>query len=252
MLQMGLELDVARWAASETSNVRDAISLIFPEESPQTTVASTNFVAPHDVYAHRALLELDRPVSRVDCGIVAGPSPRTNACLWLSVVAGFAHLVPRVHSVPDVALLQRLEPFLERIAGQPATTLQCAHRKTPRLDPLGIAADILRSKACDDMLTDLGVERWLPFFAQLVGNVNSPEGNGVAVQQYREHVAALRVHAFADQINLVQIASMLRIRIVVIPERPDWPIQRVSATATNLIILGNNDSHYVWLKPLDE
>lgn len=252
MLQMGLELDVARWAASETSNVRDAISLIFPEESPQTTVASTNFVAPHDVYARRAWSEHNAHVSRVDCGIVAGPSPRTNACLWLSLVAGLAHLKRPVHSVPDVDILQRLAPFLERIAGQPATTLQCAHRKTPRVDPLGIAADILRSKACDDMLTDLGVERWLPFFAQLVGNVNSPEGNGVTVQQYRQHVAALRVHAFADQINLVQIASMLRIRIVVIPERSDWPIQRINPTATSEIILGNNDSHYVWLQRLDQ
>ena len=101
------------------------------------------------------------------------------------------------------------------------------------------------------------IARWLPWFAHLGGRSNAPHGGGATRAQYLDHVQGLRTHVFADQLNLIQVAEALCVRIYIIPQTPQhagrpWAITTVDpARSHRSIYLGNNDLHYVWLRRTD-
>ncbi|CAE8619247.1 unnamed protein product, partial [Polarella glacialis] len=74
---------------------------------------------------------------------------------------------------------------------------------------------------------------------------------GASLVQYMAHVAGLRTHIFADQLNVVQVSEMFGIRIKIIPKDDTWAITTINADADKCIFSGNDDTHYVWLKPTD-
>jgi hypothetical protein len=47
------------------------------------------------------------------------------------------------------------------------------------------------------------------------------------------------------------ISEALRVRIIIVPERPDLMVLTIPGPAERSIHLGNNDSHYVWLRSLE-
>ena len=80
-------------------------------------------------------------------------------------------------------------------------------------------------------------------------------------QLYGRWVANLAFKEYADELVVVAVALELSIRIVVIPYTPEsalhpWAIPTYDSTgvaqdASRTIYLGNNDFHYVYLKPED-
>ena len=80
-------------------------------------------------------------------------------------------------------------------------------------------------------------------------------------QLYERWVAKLAFKEYADELVVVAVALELSIRIVVIPYTPEsalrpWAIPTYGSTgvaqdAGRTIYLGNNDVHYVYLKPED-
>ena len=105
------------------------------------------------------------------------------------------------------------------------------------------------------MGTPNGISKWLPFFAHLAGRMNAPHGGGADRDAYLRHVRGLRSWTFADQLNLPMIAQIMGVRIVVVPQTPagaptKWAITVVGEDrGNNTIYLGNDDAHYVWLRP---
>ncbi|CAE8595439.1 unnamed protein product, partial [Polarella glacialis] len=190
-------------------------------------------------------------VQVVDLGVIAGTAPKTNACFWLSFIAAASHVLGPDHQAPDMAIWTALREDLAAVRETEASHLQHAARNGPRVDAVGTAADYLRRYACDRMATADGCERWQPWFANLAGDVNAPEGGGASLVQYMAHVAGLRTHIFADQLNVVQVSEMFGIRIKIIPKDETWAITTINADADKCIFLGNDDTHYVWLKPTD-
>ena len=80
-------------------------------------------------------------------------------------------------------------------------------------------------------------------------------------QLYERWVAKLALKEYADELVVLAVALELSIRIVVIPYTPEsaflpWAIPTYGPTgaaqdASRTIYLGNNDVHYVYLKPED-
>ena len=80
-------------------------------------------------------------------------------------------------------------------------------------------------------------------------------------QLYERWVAKLAFKEYADELVVLAVALELSIRIVVIPYTPEsaflpWAIPTYGSTgaaqdASRTIYLGNNDVHYVYLKPED-
>ena len=105
------------------------------------------------------------------------------------------------------------------------------------------------------MAMPAGVQRWLPYFAHLGGLINAPDGGGASLAQYLAHVQGLRSNVFADQINLQQVAEAFAVDLQVIPKTPsgaprEWAITTITSPgSTRTILLGNDDLHYVWLRP---
>ena len=47
------------------------------------------------------------------------------------------------------------------------------------------------------------------------------------------------------------ISEALHVRIIIVPERPDLMVLTIPGPAERSIHLGNNDTHYVWLRSLE-
>jgi len=87
------------------------------------------------------------------------------------------------------------------------------------------------------------------------------ESNGVQRTEllYERWVQKLATKEYADELVVLAVALELSIRIVIIPYTPEsasspWAIPTYGSTAAapdagRTIYLGNNDVHYVYLKP---
>ena len=203
----------------------------------------------------RARADLGIDVEIIDLGVTAGPNPCTNACLWLSVVAGASRILDATSEVADGVLFAEILDDLRNVNAIAARQLRHQARVLPRQDAVSAVAHHLRQYMCTAMVSAAGRARWFPWFANLGGHVNAPGGGGATIAQYDAHVRALRIDAFADHLNVVQVAEALSLRIHVISWTPlgavhDWAVTTVGpAHPVGTILLGNNDQHYVWLCP---
>ena len=257
MLEMGFEESDAKRALEGGRTVQAAVQELYPAGSPakdqQEPSKPAKLERADEQYVRRAMDELGQEVEVVDLGVIAGPAPRTNACLWLSFAASLSHLHPD-YQIPLEALRIELSEDMLSVRQTPLEALQHRGRREPRQDALGSMADFLRGYACNAMMEDGGVQRWMPWFAHLSGAANAPRGGGASIAHYRNHVRALRSREFADHLNLIQLAEMFEVEIVVIPMTPlgsnvPWAITKTNPTSSqHRILLGNNDMHYVWLQ----
>jgi hypothetical protein len=200
-------------------------------------------------------------VDVVDLGVHAGPAPNTNACQWLSAVAGLSRVQTDRADVADVDLWDAIANDVAAVGLLNPIQLQAPNRRS-RQDSVGAAADFLRGHVCAAMATAVGQERWMPFFAQhfLQLKEQNPHGGGAKLLpipqganagDYGRHLAALRTRDFADHLTLIEIAERLRVCIMIIPSRPDWNVATIDPAGVGearRIFLGNNDVHYVWLR----
>jgi ATP-dependent DNA helicase PIF1 len=265
LLEMGFDLPLATWALSQGRSVAGALDVLWPttchgreDTSCLTSSAKFSSLAPasseHE-YARRARQELGIAVEIVDLGVVAGQAPKTNACMWLSIIAGASRALGPHHEAADGELWSYLMEDLAAVRATDANDLRQCARTVPRLDAVGAAAAFLRNYMCDKMSAPEGIARWQPWFANLAGRVNSPGGGGVTVAEYLAHVAGLRSDVFADQLNLVQVAEAFNVCVQIISKTPPgaqrpWAITTINpGAAERTIILGNDDLHYVWLRP---
>ena len=202
----------------------------------------------------RARVDLAIAVEIIDLGVIAGPDPCTNACFWLSVVAGASRIMDAASQINDVALLAEVANDLAAVKAIPARQLRWEARALPRQDAVGSAAHHLRQYFCNAMISRAGRARWMPWFALTHGGLNAPGAGGAGSAQYDARVRALRRDDFADHLNIIQVAETFNLRIHVVPWTPqganEWAITSVGPeNPIGTIILGNNDQHYVWLCP---
>ena len=193
-------------------------------------------------------------VSVLDYGQYAGKT--SGACFWLCLAAGLAAInadvlgqaLPAEHTART--LLEQL-----RMAGVDQPVTQVTRRSV-----LGRLAESLRLHFCSGstavlMRADVK-NRIYAAFALL-------ESNGVQRTEllYERWVQKLATKEYADELVVLAVALELSIRIVIIPYTPEsalrpWAIPTYGSTGVaqdsrTTIYLGNNDVHYVYLKPED-
>ncbi len=100
---------------------------------------------------------------------------------------------------------------------------------------------------------------WGVAFAAL--QASAPGARGVTPQQYHHWLDKVSQCEFADELILAATAEYLKLCIVVVPYTPSsaaqpWAIsehpcrearETQGMDETRLVVLGNNDVHYVWL-----
>ena len=190
----------------------------------------------HVEYVSRALADLHVRTVVVDLGVQAGPQPCTSACLWLSVAAGIRRHDPE--SIVDEVLRESLRPHLIAAASVLDEALHRASRHHPRTDAIGKLAHALRVYVCNAMLASPA--RWLPSFEV------------ASLGAYNAKIRGMARDAFADHQMLLELAERLGVCIDVVPAVPAWSMTRVDpchADLTKRVVLGNNDTHFVWLAP---
>ena len=171
------------------------------------------------------------------------------------MTAGASRVLNAASHVSDGGLLAEISFDLANVNAIAPHQLRSHARVLPRQDAVGAVAHHLRQYMCAAMDSAAGRARWFQWFANLGGQVNAPQGGGASVAHYNAHVHALRTNAFADHLNVVQVAEALSLRIHVIPWTPlgaqsEWAVTTVGpAHPAGTILLGNNDLHYVWLRP---
>ena len=189
-----------------------------------------------------------------DLGEYAGTT--SGACFWLSLAAGLAQCngdvlgqaLPAEHEAR--ALLTQLRS---------QTLAHCVAAGVQR-SALGLLAQALRQHFCYGptcVLLRADIKETIyAAFASL-----AMSGPRRTVQLYEQWVSKLAFKEFADELVVLAVALELSIRIVVVPYTPastlaPWliptygPIE-ASQDASRTIHLGNNDVHYVYLKPED-
>ena len=83
-------------------------------------------------------------------------------------------------------------------------------------------------------------DRWLHFFAVATAD------------DYHALLGRMKQNEYADHYALVELAERLGVKIVVVPARPLWTVTDVDplvAADDRRILLGNDDHHFVWLRP---
>ena len=81
-------------------------------------------------------------------------------------------------------------------------------------------------------------------------------GPNRTLDQYKRWVAKLAVNEFADELVVRATAIELRVWITCVPYtppgQPDWAISKYAPVGyhvpeSKMVVLGNDDVHYVWL-----
>jgi hypothetical protein len=185
-----------------------------------------------------------------DLGIRAGE--RTNACFWLSVVAGWSRTAPRVFQ--DNAALQQLANDVLQLRDVDPILW---HDQNPGQGLIGHLADRLRQMVCGPegfmRQADQRARRG-PAFAAVQG-LNLQDGS---MASYSTWLTSVAENQFADELVLAATADLLHICISTVPSRAHWTIAhhpyeelhpQLGIENEHRIVLGNDDVHYVWLRP---
>ena len=210
----------------------------------------------HAEYVRRATAEYPGRVWTVrDLGVYAGEG--TNACFWLSVVAGWSRCRRRGDLRPAVAALREEVEVLTGVTGE-----ELARRRTrkSRDDAVGLAADRLRELVCGPESGFMREQEQEAVFAQAHAAttcVARSMGDVGPLEAYRRWLRRVRADEFADELVLTATARLLGVCIVVVPSRPGWVVRahpvedawvRLGVDTRDVMVLGNNDAHYVWLE----
>ena len=188
-----------------------------------------------------------------DMGIAADKN--TNACFWLSVVAGWSRL-PLIRYQDKI--LDDLSCAVHELNPVPLAHLQVRQRFG--MDTIGQLANQLRQLVAGEhgaMMARQCV--WQLAFAglQLAGTNQYPSDSA----SFKKWLSRVATSEFADELVLSATSQLLRICIRTVPHTPegsmqDWKITEHPCAALRsseaydesmIITLGNNDVHYVCL-----
>ena len=198
-------------------------------------------------YIERAQEDLQLVVEAKDFGMYAART--VNACFWLSLAAALTR--------SSWAISNRLRDALPGFESARNVSLP-AHTKDVRCSELASLAAQLRHHMC------LGEEAAMlkPYIRDSIYQAFAALGDGGpprTLQSYKAWVAKLASNEFADELVVLATAMELNVRIVCVPYTPPgdfpWQITRYPPSGGHvvsgaIIHLGNDDVHYVWLRPI--
>jgi hypothetical protein len=159
----------------------------------------------HREYIRRMQLQFGIRAAVVDLGVTAGPEPRTNACQFLAVVAACSRIPHFLDLVQDAALKELLSLHWEGVLHTPSDLLQRSYRTSPRLDPVGHAADALRSFICRHMRMPATRLRYMDAFAPM-------DGSSSTLASYDSHWERVETVAFGDHLTLQETVGGNRLQ----------------------------------------
>ena len=191
-------------------------------------------------------------MSILDYGQYAGNT--SGACFWLCLAAGLAAVdgdalgqaLPAEHTARTLLEQLRMDGVNHSVTSGTRTSA------------LGRLAESLRLHFCSGpravlMRADVKSRIYGAFAILGVGKARRTE------LLYAQWVEKLATKEYADELVLLAVALELSIRIVIIPYTPasasrPWAIPTYGSTggapdAGRTIYLGNNDVHFVYLKP---
>ena len=184
-----------------------------------------------------------------DLGVRAGP--RTNACLWLSVIDAWSRVSDNAAHVAHDTVLADVVNSLPEVAGMEHAQLIWSGRRSD--DAVGLLADRLRQHFCAPprgvMYQPEMVQLLLPAFAAL----DTRRGSVATIASFKQWLNGIATREFADELVLLAIALHLRIWIVALPANAKWAVteyphydkrRELNIRENRRIMLGNDDLHY--------
>ena len=211
----------------------------------------------HDQYLQRSMQHWPgSSFSVIDAGMIAATT--TNACFWLSLVAAWSRLPRMPYDDAELSALQ--DKLIELGEWRPQDFAEVNRRGGN--DDFGKVVEQLRVlvTGADGYLR--GETKMRTFgiaFAAL--QASAPATQGATTESYNRWLDKVSVNEFADELILAATAEYLKLCIVIVPYTPptaesQWAISEHPCTAarqeqnideTRMIVLGNNDVHFVWL-----
>eukprot|EP00928_Gymnodinium_smaydae_P090686 TRINITY_DN74446_c0_g1_i1.p1 TRINITY_DN74446_c0_g1~~TRINITY_DN74446_c0_g1_i1.p1 ORF type:complete len:496 (-),score=77.54 TRINITY_DN74446_c0_g1_i1:248-1735(-) len=177
---------------------------------------------------------------------------RSNSCMFLSCAASIYDLRMRGHE--DCWGLGNLKETLEGACGwhqgRSTDELVAEHRQN-RSGALGRMADALRHAACEVLSFD--EEFYLPFFNPLAGRTSAPPmGDASQVDAFRAWVSAMRGEEEGDELVILALARLCALAVQPV-QRSGYHVPLMdpceSAESGATVYWGNDDMHWVWLRP---
>ena len=208
-----------------------------------------------------------------DLGMLA--AHRTNACFWLAFAAGWVSLPQAAGDSPGTAIsLPQAAGASPGTAKAPWTDLlQLAReevmawtsggeaKRRDRHDSLGRLADAMRQWFCAEggyMHGERGKTEWMPAWTEppTPRNQKSKKAGCREVTHeasYGKWLERVAEDGFADELIVSAVSETLGARIVVVPAESHWIVSEYGGTqggdVSNTVYLGNNNVHFVWLRP---
>ena len=201
-------------------------------------------------YRQRAYDHYQINVTVCDFGQYAGRT--SGACFWLCLAAGLAESSDGVLS----QVLPGDHPVCLSLARLRARGVQACAAPNPRHTDLGVCAEALRTYFCGGETAAMTrpdlMAKIFPAFAGI--DVRGPARTDAL---YRKWVRKLSFSEFGDELVVMAVALELRIRICCIPHTPESAVSPWAPSTYgtpplpggvgDIIYVGNNDVHYVYL-----
>jgi hypothetical protein len=196
-----------------------------------------------------------------DLGMMAGH--RTNACFWLAFAAGWVSLPQAADASPGTAKApwtDLLQPAREEVLAW--TSGGQANRRVDH-DSLGRLADAMRQWFCAKggyMHGEREKTCWMPSWTEPEtprSQKSKKAGKGLPEvtreASYGKWLEQVAEDGFADELIVSAVSETLRACIVVVPAERRWTVSEYRVVqggdVSNTVYLGNNNVHFVWLRP---
>lgn len=201
---------------------------------------------PADAYVALARKHHALEVSVVDLGQYS--SEHSNSCMFLTCSAAIAHR--RLQGHADAELPGLLGAALDAAGAFAQTTsiedLVEEHSRT-RLSVLGRMADALRHAACEVLLHDEAF--YLPFFHPVTAADVVP-----TAEDFRKWVERLRGDEEGDELVILALARLCGMAVQPV-QQSGYRVPLMDPTGAVesgfVTYWGNDDRHWVWLRPKD-
>ena len=183
------------------------------------------------------------------CDLGSRASNSRNACLWLSIAAGWSRCRPVQYANVTLQGLQDRVRLL-----QCRTTTQWQEARQDCRDEIGCIAQALRTLVCGPsgfMRLPQQRLRFLPFFAETQANFFQ-RCEAASLEAYDEWLNRVTDREPADELVLVAIGELLQVTVIAVPCTPlnskPWGIAQANVEDWDRVIcVGNDNRHYVWL-----
>lgn len=204
--------------------------------------------APVATYIALAKKHHEVEVEVIDLGQFS--AERSNSCMFLTASAALADRKAKGYAdacLPGVlgALLEEAAPDGNAMA--PIDDLVEQHRRT-RLGTLGRMADALRHAACEVLAYD--EEFFLPYFHPVRGGLGKEDMK----KAYHKWLEKLRGDEEGDELVILALARLVGMAIQPVQQsgyRVPLMDPTGAAEGDNISYWGNDDRHWVWLRPVE-